>query len=175
MIWSEHGELGGLTWPPGVWLGQITGRVEKITRGLNPLTPPAIQTLGLYPKNFLIFCVITLLSGTSGTLCFKVNVPATKASKPVLVWRGQDKIDIFSKMVHFSVNSELETFGGLAKISTVCQCLVQNIVYVVQMHYRMKAQYAYGVTGICRTGKRRTGKWWSRTRANVYTSSDGKL
>jgi len=166
MIWSEHGELGGLTWPPGVWLGQITGRVEKITRGLNPLTPPAIQTLGLYPKNFLIFCVITLLSGTSGTLCFKVNVPATKASKPVLVWRGQDKIDIF-----FENGAFFCEFWA----RDICQCLVQNIVYVVQMHYRMKAQYAYGVTGICRTGKRRTGKWWSRTRANVYTSSDGKL
>jgi len=33
------------------------------------------------PRKFLIFCL--MLSGTSGALCFKVNVPATKAPKPV--------------------------------------------------------------------------------------------
>jgi len=32
-----------------------------------------------------------------------------------------------------------------------------------------------GVTGICRSGKWRTGKWWSRKRANVSTASDEKL
>ena len=48
--------------PPGVWLGQITGRVEKITRGLNPpLTSRQFKHCGLP-------CISSVLSADRFTL-----------------------------------------------------------------------------------------------------------